>query len=274
MSGLHSALYTGSVMHHRSRPREHRLRYSIFYMLLDLDEIDALAGKLRLFSHNRFNLFSFHDQDHGEGKTTSPRDRIERHLREAGIETGGPIRLLTMPRILGYVFNPLSVYFCHREDNSLSAIFYEVNNTFGERHNYLIPVAPEAKAPIRQESRKSFYVSPFMSTDMVYSFSVVPPGKDLVVSVIGRDTEGPLIVAKLAAKRRELTDTTLARAFCAYPLLTLKVIAGIYWEALLIWLKGIRLQHRPSPPDQSVTLGRDVDAATAHPVKDTTNVLR
>jgi DUF1365 family protein len=243
-------------------------------MLLDLDEIDALAGKLRLFSHNRFNLFSFHDQDHGEGKTTSPSDRIERHLREAGIETGGPIRLLTMPRILGYAFNPLSIYFCHRHDDSLSAIFYEVNNTFGQRHNYLIPVAPDAKAPIRQESRKSFYVSPFMSTNMVYTFSVVPPGKDLAVSVIGRDTEGPLIVAKLAAKRRELSDTALARAFCAYPFLTLKVIAGIYWEALLIWLKGIRLQHRPSPPDQSVTLGRGVDAATAHPAKDATNVLR
>ncbi|TAN16641.1 MAG: DUF1365 domain-containing protein [Rhizobiaceae bacterium] len=274
MSAFHSALYNGSVMHHRSRPREHRLCYSIYYLLLDLDEVDALADRLCLFSHNRFNLFSFYDRDHGEGAAISPRDRIERHLRESGIESGGQIRLLTMPRILGYAFNPLSIYFCHRRDNSLSAIFYEVNNTFGQRHNYLIPVAPETKAPIRQESRKSFYVSPFMTTDMLYSFSVVPPGKDLAVSVVGRDKEGPLIVAKLVATRQDLTDAALARAFCAYPLLTLKVIAGIYWEALLIWLKGIRLQDRPSPPDQPVTLGRDSETTTARSAKDTTNVLR
>ncbi|KAA0069565.1 DUF1365 family protein [Tardiphaga sp. P9-11] len=273
MSGFHSALYAGSVMHHRLRPREHRLRYSIFYMLLDLDEVDMLAGRLHLFSHNRFNVFSFHDRDYGEGETTSPRARIERHLREAGIEAGGPLRILTMPRILGYAFNPLSIYFCHRRDNSISAIFYEVSNTFGERHNYLIPVARNTKLPIRQKSQKSFYVSPFMSTDMVYSFSVVPPGKNLAVSVIGHDTQGPLIIAKLAATRQDLTDATLARAFCTYPLLTLKVIAGIHWEALLIWLKGIRRHHRPSPPDQPITLGRDLEAATRL-TQDTTNVLR
>ncbi len=258
MSGFRSALYTGSVMHHRLRPREHRLRYSIFYLLLDLDEVDVLAERLRLFSHNRLNLFSFYDRDHGEGTSTSPRERIERHLHEARIDSGGPIRLLTMPRILGYAFNPLSIYFCHRRDNSLSAILYEVNNTFGQRHSYLIPVASDAKGAIRQESRKSFYVSPFMSTNMVYSFSVVPPGQDLAVSVIGRDTAGPLIIAKLAATRQDLSDAALMRAFCAYPLLTLKVIAGIYWEALLIRLKGVRMHYRPSPPDRPVTLGRDI----------------
>ena len=256
MSGFKSALYAGSVMHHRLRPREHRLRYSIFYLLLDLDEIDALANKLRLFSHNRFNLFSFHDRDHGEG-TQSPRDRIIRHLDQAGIETDGPILLLTIPRILGYAFNPLSIYFCHRHDGTLSAIFYEVNNTFGQRHNYLIPVAPGITGPVRQESQKSFYVSPFMTTDMVYSFSIVPPGKDVSVSVIGRDDDGPLIVARLTAVRQELSDASLVRAFFVYPLLTFKVIAGIYWEALLIWLKGIRLYPRPSPPDRPVTIGRE-----------------
>lgn len=271
MPGFRSALYTGSVMHHRLRPKEHRLRYSIFYLLLDLDEIEILARRLRLFSHNRFNFFSFHDSDHGEGATTSLRDRIEQHLQEAGIESGGPIRLLSMPRILGYAFNPLSIYFCHRRDNSLSAIFYEVNNTFGQRHNYLIPVPAESEEPIRQETQKSFYVSPFMSTDMVYSFSVVPPGKDLVVSVIGRDTAGPLIVAKLVATRQDLSDAALTRAFCAYPLLTFKVIAGIYWEALLIWLKGIHLHHRPLPPDQPVTLGRGARPEINHPEKNITN---
>lgn len=271
MSGFRSALYAGSVMHHRLHPKQHRLRYSIFYILLDLDEVDALASKLRLFAHNRFNIFSFYDSDHGEAGGAPLRERIKLQLEEAGIEAGGPIRLLTMPRILGYAFNPLSIYFCHRRDQSLSAIFYEVNNTFGQRHNYLIPVPLGVEGPIRQESQKSLYVSPFMSTDMVYSFSVVPPGKDLAVSVTGRDTVGPMIVAKLVANRQELSDATLARAFCAYPLLTLKVIAGIHWEALLIWLKGIRLHHRPLPPDQSVTLGFSARPEINHPEKNTAN---
>lgn len=274
MPASHSALYAGSVMHRRLRPREHRLRYSVFYLLLDLDEVDALAGKLRFFSHNRFNLFSFHDKDHGEGTAKSSRDRIERHLQRLNIEPGCPIRLLTMPRILGYAFNPISIFFCYRRDNSLSAILYEVNNTFGQRHSYLIPVSPEAKVPIRQESRKSLYVSPFMNTDMDYSFSLVPPGKDLSVSIIGRDSDGPIIVAKLAATRKDLSDSALVRSFCGYPLMTLKVITGIYWEALLIWLKGIRLQDRPPPPDRSVTLGRDSETEIVGSARDTTNVHR
>jgi DUF1365 family protein len=263
MPGLRSALYAGSVMHHRLRPKQHRLRYSIFYLLLDLDEVDALARSLRLFSHNRFNVFSFHDRDHGEGSAATPREKVDRHLREAGIETGGAIRLLSMPRILGYAFNPLSIYFCYGRDRALSAILYEVNNTFRQRHSYLIPVAAGAAIPIRQESRKSLYVSPFITTDMVYAFSVVPPQEDLAVSIVGRDAAGPLIVATLAARRCDLTDAALARAFCSYPLLTLKVIAGIYWEALLIRLKGIRTLDRPAPPDKPVTLGRDNDTTAA-----------
>ncbi len=263
MSALHSALYVGSVMHRRLRPKQHRLRYSIFYLLIDLDEVDDLAARLRLFSHNRFNLFSFHDRDHGEGGATSPRDRIERHLREGGIESGGAIRLLTMPRILGYAFNPLSIYFCHRPDNSLSAILYEVNNTFGERHSYLIPVSTGVKGRIHQESRKSFHVSPFMTTDMVYSFSVVPPGEDVTVSIVGRDQEGPLLIASLSAVRRGLTDASLAQVFCAFPFLTLKVIAGIHWEALLLWLKGVRLHQRAPAPGQTLTISRQAEHRVA-----------
>lgn len=271
MSGYKSTLYTGSITHRRLRPRHHSLRYSIFYLLLDLDEIGALTRTLRLFSHNRFNFFSFYDRDHGEGSATSLRDRIERYLQDAGVDFGGPIRLLTMPRILGYAFNPLSIYFCHRRDESLSAILYEVNNTFGQRHNYLIPVPSGAQGPFCQESQKSFYVSPFMSTDMVYSFSITPPEKTLAVSVIGRDQAGPLIIARLTAARQDLNDAALARVFCAYPLMTFKVIAGIYWEALLIWLKGIGLHHRPSPPDQPVTIGRGAMIEVNHSEKNSAN---
>ncbi|WP_292959476.1 DUF1365 domain-containing protein [Novosphingobium sp. UBA1939] len=264
MTASSSALYIGDVTHRRLRPRPHRLRYSIFYLLLDLDEVDVLAGRLRIFSHNRFNLFSFFDRDYGDGSAASPREKIEEHLRAAGIETGGPIRLLTMPRILGYAFNPLSVYFCHRQDGSLCALFYEVSNTFGQRHSYLIPVPAGATAPIRQESRKSFYVSPFISTDMAYSFAITPPGERVAVYVAGHDEQGPLITARLAGRRQGLTDAALARLFITYPLLTLKVIIGIHWEALRLWLKGVRLFDRPPPPDRPVTLGHGVEPSR-HP---------
>ena len=172
MAGSHSAIYSGWVTHNRLRPKAHRLRYSVFFVLLDLDEVDALARRLRFWSHNRLNLFSFYDRDHGDGGSQPLRERIEQHLKEAGLEYGGSIQLLTMPRMLGYAFNPLSVYFCHRRDASLSAIFYEVNNTFGQRHNYLIAVPVGAKGVIRQESQKSFYDSPFMTTAMTYSFKI------------------------------------------------------------------------------------------------------
>lgn len=274
MPALHSALYAGSVMHRRVRPRHHHLRYGVFYMLIDLDEIDDLADRLRLFSHNRFNLFSFHDMDHGNDLAMSPRERIEGQLQEAGIASGGAIRLLTMPRILGYAFNPLSIYFCHRPDGSLSAIIYEVNNTFGERHSYLIPVSSGTNVPIHQESQKAFYVSPFMSTEMMYTFSVVPPADEVAVSIVGRDSEGPLLVARLAASRRDLTDPSLVRAFCTYPFVTVKVTAAIYWEALLIWLKGIRLHERTPVPGQTTGGSRGNEGHSGGSAQDNTNVLR
>ncbi|MDN5848050.1 MAG: DUF1365 family protein [Nitrococcus sp.] len=268
MRAGHAALYVGRIMHRRLRPRQHKLRYRIFYLLLDLDQVDNLARTLRLFSHNGFNIFSFHDRDHGDGSATSLREQVERHLRDADVEVGGPIRLLTMPRILGYVFNPLSIYFCHRTNGSLTAILYEVNNTFGQRHTYLIPVTEGRQATIRQESRKSFHVSPFLDTDMAYSFAIRPPNKRLAVSIVGHDAKGPLILAALSAERQTLTDAALARVFYRYPLLTVKVIVGIHWEAMLLWLKGVRPRRRPPPPEQPLTVGRQYPAPAAVFMKD------
>ena len=142
---LRSTLYAGIVTHRRVRPRPHRLRYRVFWMLLDLDEIGQLPRRLRLFSHNRFNALSFFDTDHGDGSGRPLRDQVEGHLRAAGLATdGGAIRLFCMPRVFGYGFNPLSVYFCYQRDGSLAALLYEVHNTFRERHSYLIPVERDA----------------------------------------------------------------------------------------------------------------------------------
>lgn len=252
---LRSALYAGKVMHQRLRPRRHRLAYSMFSLLLDLDEIAGLASRLRLFAHNRFGLFSFHDRDYGDGSGRPLRAHVERQLAQGGIDcAGGPIRLLTMPRILGYAFNPISVYFCHRPDETLAAILYEVNNTFGQRHGYLIPVEDSAGGMVVQKCAKQLYVSPFMGMDMAYGFRVLPPGDRLALHITGSDAQGPLIFAAFSGARRPLTDATLLHAFVVYPLLTLKVTLGIHWEALLLWLKGVRLQTRPEPPQRPVTV--------------------
>jgi hypothetical protein len=188
-------------------------------------------------------------------------------MRSAGVEPdGGSIRLLTMPRVLGYAFNPISVYFCYRRDGALTAIVYEVNNTFRQRHSYVMPVTGDAARTIRQECAKQLYVSPFLDMEMTYAFRVVPPGRRLGIAITGRDAQGPIIVASLFAERAPLCDRGLALAFVTYPLLTLKVIAGIHWEALLIWLKGMRLHNRPNPPDRAVTVGYPSDPADVRPI--------
>ncbi len=259
--GNSSALYTGQVMHRRLRPRKHRLRYRIFSLLLDLDEIDAEAARLRLFSRGAFNLFSFYDRDHGDGSGASLRAQVETHLAQAGISAGGAIRLLAMPRILGFGFNPISVYFCHRPGGALAAILYEVHNTFGERHSYLFPVGqagaegPGADGILRHGCAKAFHVSPFMGMDMDYAFRVMPPGERLSIAITGGDAAGPIITALHTAERQPLTDGALGRIFITHPLLTAKVVGGIVWEAAKLWIKRVPVFDHPAPPRHAVTFG-------------------
>jgi len=246
-----SALYVGSVMHRRMTPRRHRLRYRAFWLLIDLDETDAF-DRLRLFSRGRFNLVSFHERDHGDGKGRL-RAYVQRTLTEHSVDwDGGRIALLCMPRILGYVFNPLSIYFCYRRDGALAALLYEVRNTFGQMHSYLLPVRTQT-TPIRQWCDKVFYVSPFLGMDMTYDFRVVPPADNVSVVVSAANPRGPVLVASLVGERRPLSDRALARALLSHPLMTLKVIGAIHWEALKIWRKGIRLEPRPPAPAHPIT---------------------
>ena len=256
---MNSALYAGTVVHQRLRPKRHRLRYRLAQGLFDLDELDDVAGRLRFLSRNRFNLFAFHDRDYGDGSETPLREQIEAHLRGAGLAPdGGPIRLLAMPRVLGHIFNPIAIWFCHRSDGSLLAIIYEVTNTLKQRHSYLIPVTGDAdgEGAIRQSCAKALYVSPFMDMDMAYDFAIRPPGEKVQIVVNGRDWEGPLISASFTGRRRPLTDRGLLRISFTIPLVTLKTVAGIHWEALKLWLKGIRIRKAPKPPEAKVTLGR------------------
>ncbi|MEC5398588.1 DUF1365 domain-containing protein [Uliginosibacterium sp. H1] len=256
-----SALYAGSLMHLRLRPRRHLLRYRMYSVLLDLDALPATAAPLRLFSLNRFNLFSFHERDHGAGDNTGLSDWVRGRLREAGLPHDGRILLFAMPRVMGYVFNPLSVYFCHDTEGALRAILYEVNNTFGERHGYLLEVAQGQRGgqAVRQHSAKRFHVSPFLQLDMEYRFRVLPPTPTrplmkLLVDV--HDADGRTLVAEYGATRRTLDDANLLRLFFSHPLLTFKVIAGIHWEALRLWLKGVKVINRPAEAPVAITVLR------------------
>ncbi len=251
-----SGIYLGQVGHSRTRPAKHSLTYGVFMLLLDLDELPALAKALRWFSLGRFNLTSFNAQDHGDGSSLPLRAQVERRLDEADLSIqGGPIRLLCLPRILGYVFNPISVYFCHRPDGALHAILYEVSSTFGERHSYLIPAQAGADGEIRQSVDKRLHVSPFMDMNLHYAFRVSPPRERVRIAIAVSDGEGTILNASFVGARRDLTDAQLLRAWATYPLLTLKVIAAIHWEAVKILLKGVRLRAGTPAPAYPVTVG-------------------
>ncbi|KKB08092.1 DUF1365 domain-containing protein [Devosia chinhatensis] len=231
---LNSAIYVGHVVHHRHRPKKHFLRYRVFSLLIDIDELAELDG-LRWFAHNKRALFSFRDRDHADGGNL--RDWARAQLAAEGLPAPGRIRMLCYPRILGYVFNPLTVWYCDDEDGTPLATIYEVHNTFHERHTYVLPVAAE-----KQEADKAFYVSPFIDMNCHYAFKLSAPGKSVLVSINETQDGAPLLYAAFAGKRRDLSDANLIRLFFSHPLMTLKVTAGIHWEALKLIAKGIRIR--------------------------------
>jgi uncharacterized protein len=238
-----SGAYEGTVFHNRLRPKPHRFRYSVFSLLIDLGELDGLDRRLRLFSRNRWNLFSFQDRDHGTGNPASLAGWVHERLRTIGVAIpGGRISLLCYPRILGYVFNPLSVYFCRRADDTLAAVIYEVNNTFGERHAYVLPVEGPENAPLRHGCAKAFTVSPFNDVSGHYAFTVLPPDGTVSIQIDQGDGGGPLFRAGFSGRRSELSDRTLLRLAVRYPLMTVKVIAAIHFEAVRLLLKGVPLR--------------------------------
>lgn len=258
---MRSAFFAGRVMHQRFRPARHRLDYRVFWLLADLSELPELGRRFRFFSVDAFNLLAFHTADYGDRSGSDLRTYVEKHLADAGLASDAwRIELLTMPRILGHVFNPISLFFCRDETDRLRAILYEVSNTFGERHAYLIPVEDDAAMPIRQTCDKAFYVSPFIDMAMRYAFTVHPPEARVGVAIDVADKEGPLLKAVLHGTRLPITDRSILRLCATHPLLTLKIVAAIHWEALFIWLKRIGLRSRPAPPSHPVTIvrsGRD-----------------
>lgn len=250
-SSLDSCIFTGHVMHHRLKPRQHNFRYRTFSLCLDLDELDRITT-LKWLSVNRFNLFSFFDKDHGNGQG-SLREHINQLLCQRGYASASAhIKLVCYPRILGYVFNPLSVYFCYDKHHQLQVILYEVTNTFHQRHTYLLPVNSSEK--LCQSIAKQMYVSPFMPLESRYQFHIRPPQQDLRITINQFDQdEQQLFTASFSGRHQPLTDNTLGRLFLSHPLMTLKVIAGIHWEALQLWRKKLRLQPRQKGRRNSIS---------------------
>lgn len=250
MSAPRSCLYLGRIMHHRRLPFEHRFVYRVFSLYLDLDELPELDRRLRLFSVERRNLFGFSSRDHGPRDGSPLRPWVLARLSERGIDLERPrIMLLCFPRVLGYVFDPLSIYFAY-DGERLAGVVYEVKNTFGEQTTYVLPVGPrgEARLPISHACGKSFYVSPFITMAARYEFRFREPADRLAFTIRETVADGVQLVASHTGERRPLDDRELLRCLLRDPLMTLKVIAGIHWEAARLWLKGARYFPRQVEP--------------------------
>jgi uncharacterized protein len=251
-------------MHHRFTPREHRFVYRLFLVALDLDELDTVHRRLRLFSINRANLYAFRERDHlptftpahnpsspaSATRTSSPqraatsslKQRVIQHLAAHGIDlTGGRVVLVTLPRILGYLFKPVSFYFCYDRDGRPVASLAEVTNTFHELKPYVL--GPDTHDAVENRfhlrAPKHFYVSPFSDVDIAFDFTLRPPQDRLSIQIDDYDGPRRTLTTTLAGPRRSLTDGTLASFLFKYPLLTLRVITLIHWHAFLLWLKRV-----------------------------------
>ena len=259
IEGDAAALYVGKVMHARLKPVGHRFNYRVMSLLIDLDRLKVADRQTPLFGVNRRALYSFHEADHGERDGTSLRDYAQRRAAEHGVDlTGGRVLLLCYPRLLGYTFNPLSVYFCHRASGQLALVIYEVRNTFGDIHAYVLPVKSGDVSPagIRQQQDKRFYVSPFIEMEMRYHFHLVEPSEQVKLRILETDREGPLLSATFNGRRRPLTARELLRSLISLPAVTAKIIAAIHWEAFRLWWKGVRLVPRCNEPaDGSLASG-------------------
>ena len=247
----------GQVRHARLRPRRHRFVYDTCFLLLPMRQLhqpEAMGG----LAINRRGAVSFHDADHGDGRgpeTGGALAWLESLLQREGIEDAqGEIWLHTYPRMLGYTFKPVSFWYCHRVDGSLRAIVVEVNNTFGERHCYLLD-AP--RYGVELQADKCFHVSPFCRVEGQYRFRFLRTEHDgqarTVVRVDHDDADGPLLNTSVSGVLEPITPATLQRAMWRYPAMTLMVMARIHWQALKLWTKRVRFFSKPSAPDQFVT---------------------
>ncbi len=249
---INNCIYIGNVMHMRLVPRKHKFRYKIFSLFLDIDSLENINARLKLFSLNGFGPISIHYKDHAARNGQELRPWVDSLLAKHDLPAAEKVFLLSFPRIFGFGFNPLSIYFCYVREN-LCSVIYEVKNTHGDQIPYVFPVEVNRDGMIRHQRKKEMYVSPFLDMKQIYFFTIQPPGRRLAVRIKETGAEGKVLIATQNGKFKALTDQNLLKVLLSYPLMGFKVILAIHWHALRLFLKGVRYH---SYDDQSRENGK------------------
>ncbi len=237
---INSSIYECTVMHSRRELTENKFYYRYFMFFIDLDEIDTLASKLSLFSRNRFNVFSFRDRDHLAFEKPGVKENILRYLEENGVkEKIGRIMLLTNVATFGYNFNPVSFYFCYDNEGTPLCVVPEVGNTFGELKPFFIGKEDFNGERFTSRMQKNFYVSPFIQHDVYFDFRLTPPNEKLNIEIDDYKENRKIFITRLNGQKKPLTDLNLFIYSLKYPLVTVKVIAAIHWQAVKLLIKKI-----------------------------------
>ena len=251
---INSAIYNGQVIHKRFKPKVHYFKYKVFSLLIDLSELETLDKKVSFFSFNKFNLISFHEKDHGERNGSSLKLWVHQNLEKNNIQTKNiKIKILCYPRIFGFVFNPLSVFYVYNIKDQLISILYEVKNTFGEQHTYIFKVTKDSNL-IQNNCSKKFHVSPFIEMNCTYFFRLLKPGNKISVVIDQYDNEDKILYASQDGFRSDFDTKHLIISYLKHPIMTFKIILAIHFEAFKLWAKGIKFIKRKIKIKNNITI--------------------
>ena len=251
---INSAIYNGKVIHKRFKPKVHYFKYKVFSLLIDLSELEILDKKVNFFSYNKFNLISFYEKDHGDRDGSSLTSWVKKNLEKYNIQAKDiKIKILCYPRIFGFVFNPLSVFYIYNLDDQLISILYEVKNTFGEQHTYIFKVTKDANL-VQNNCSKKFHVSPFIEMNCNYFFRLLKPGNKISVIIDQYDSEDQILYASQDGTRSDFNTQHLIKSYLKHPIMTFKIILAIHFEAFKLWAKGIKFIKKKIKIKNNITI--------------------